>query len=401
MRSCASIVATLLMVHAMAQEIHEVSPVEISPFGENYAPVFLDSGFVMCSIRDIGGTVSFTEATTDKPLSDLFWVPFKEGKAGRPVLFSSNLSTPVNEGPAAFADNGTLVCFTRNQVLPKKLSNMSRANGQLGLFFSTLNNGIWSMPEAFAHNDAKFSIIHPTFSPDGNTLYFASDMPGGAGGMDLYACTRNGSSWSAPKSLGGGVNTSAHEVYPRVHFDGSMSFSSDRTGGQGKLDIYTSKPMGGGWSMPEALPAPVNGPENDHGYTLLPGGYEALFASNRGGTDAIYFDKRTVPKFRDCTEQQRNNYCYTFSRKPQPATSAIPVDHVWDMGDGTREKAYTSRHCYANPGNYIVRSLLVDRKSGDVFFQLGENALVVADLKQAWIASQDTVRTGRLLELDA
>jgi outer membrane protein OmpA-like peptidoglycan-associated protein len=88
-------------------------------------------------------------------------------------------------------------------------------------------------------------------------------------------------------------------------------------------------------------------------------------------------------------------------RKPHAATTSIPVDHEWDMGDGTRIKGYSAQHCYSEPGRYQVRSVLVDRKSGEVFHTLSSNELEVADIAQAWIASQDTVRTGRTLELNA
>ncbi|MBK6831732.1 MAG: OmpA family protein [Flavobacteriales bacterium] len=401
MKRIASIsVLSVLATAAVAQDIWEVAPIAISPAGEDYAPVFLDSGFVISSVRETGGTITFTDAETNKPLSDLYWVPFKNGVAGLPVIFSANLATPVNEGPAAFTDGGRTICFTRNQVLPKKLANMRSANGEIGLFFATLKNGAWGTPEAFPHNNTKYSILHPTFSPDGRTLYFASDMPGGTGGMDLYRSQRTSAGWSAPVSLGTTVNSMSNEVYPRMHADGSLSFASDRSGGLGKLDIFTTTMDGSAWLPPTAMPAPVNGPGDDHGFTLLPGGRTALFCSNRGGSDAIHFAKFTVPKFRECAQQQLNNYCYSFKRRQHAATTSIPVDHVWDMGDGTRIPGYQAQHCYAKPGNYTVRSLLLDRKSREIFHILSSNDLVVEDIQQAWIASQDTVRTGRALELD-
>ncbi|MBK9177761.1 MAG: OmpA family protein [Flavobacteriales bacterium] len=393
-------ICCLAAVAANGQEHYEVRQLDIRPSGEDYAPVAMDSGFVMCSIRENASLVGFTDAETGKPLSDLYWVPFKDGRTGTPVLFSANLATPVNEGPASFAENGRIICFTRNQVLPKKLSNMRRSNDQLGLFFSHYVNGAWQAPEPFPHNHPAHSIVHPAFSADGQTLYFASDMPGGLGGMDLYRCARVNSGWSAPENLGPEVNSTSNEVYPRWQVDGTLSFASDRIGGLGGLDIYITEPDGERWIQPTGLPEPVNTSANDHGYMLLGDRYSALFASDRSGRDAIHLAKRTVPKFRDCAEQKRNNYCYSFRRRAHAASAAIPVDHYWDMGDGTRIKGYHAQHCYSTPGNYEVRSLLIDRKSGDLFHALSSNHLEVADQKQAWIAAQDTVRTGRKLELD-
>ena len=397
-----TIAFTLLLASPLAaQEIFEVTALNIRPVGEDYSPVFLDSGFVMCSIREVAGAVGFTDEETNKPLSDLYWVPFKDGALGLPVLFSASLATPVNEGPAAFTNSGRTICYTRNQVLPKKLANLRAANGQLGLYFSNLKDGAWQAPVAFEHNSPEYSILHPTFSPDGNTLYFASDMPGGKGGMDIYSSERRNNGWSAPKNLGDPVNSASNEVYPRVQEDGVLYLSSERSGGLGRLDIYTSTPTAGTWDALQHMAAPVNSPANDFVYVAYAKGFRALFSSNREGTDRIYTAKLTVPKFRDCAAQQRNNYCYTFRRRPHAATSTIPVEHVWDLGDGTQVRSNVAEHCYKEPGTYVVRSLLIDKKSGATFHVLTEKELVIEDIQQAWISAPDTVRTGRTMAMDA
>ncbi|HMC96544.1 MAG TPA: OmpA family protein, partial [Flavobacteriales bacterium] len=266
--------------------------------------------------------------------------------------------------------------------------------------FSHLSDGIWQPPTAYPHNSSEYSILHPTFSPDGNTLYFASDMPGGSGGMDLYSSQRTGEGWSAPKNLGEDVNSTGNEVYPRMQTDGTLYFASDRTGGLGKLDIYSSTPEGRGWQVPMVLPAPVNSAANDFGYTVHYAGFRALFTSDREGSDRIFTAKRTVPKFRDCAAQQRNNYCYTFRRRPHAATATIPVEHVWDMGDGTQLHSNVAEHCYKEPGTFTVRSLLVDRKTGAIFHTLSSKEMVIEDIQQVWISAPDTVRTGRTLAMD-
>lgn len=383
----------------LGQLIHEVRPVAIRPVGEDYAPVPLDSGFVMCSIRDNASLVAFMDERTGKPLSDLYWVPLTDGRPGNPVLFSQNLCTPVNEGPAAFTDGGRTICYTRNQALPKRLSNMHATNGQLGLFFSHREGDAWSAPEPFGHNDPKSSAMHPAFSPDGLFLYFASDRSGGHGGMDLYRCQRTDDGWSQPVNLGPGVNGPHDEVYPRIQPDGTLHFSSNRPGGLGGLDIYFTREADGLWSPPAAMPAPVNSDRNEHGYALMADGQHALMSSDRDGADAIYMAKLTIPRFTDCSPQKPNNYCYSLRKRPHATPASLPIDHYWDMGDGTRIKGYLAQHCYQRPGSYRVRSLLVDRKTGDIFHELSSQALLVEDLEQAWIAVEDTVRTGRRLEL--
>lgn len=394
-------VSLLAAFPAVGQEIHEVRALDLGPLTEDYAPVLLDSGFVMCSIRETGSTIAFKDAESGKPLADLYWVPIRSGSVGVPVLLSANLATPVNEGPSTFTNAGRTICFTRNQVLPKKLSNLRASNAQLGLFISHLQNDVWSLPVPLPHNSAKHSIMHPAFSVDGNTLIFASDMEGGHGGMDLYRSHRTADGWSLPENLGPTINTASNEAFPAFGPDGTLHFASDRSGGLGKLDLYGATDQNGAWGMPSALPSPINSPGNDIGITFHATGRSGYFSSDRTGTDRIFSFKRTVPKFRGCTPQQLNNYCYSFKSKPHAATKSLPIDHVWDMGDGTRIKGLKADHCYDRQGIYTVRSLLIDRKTGAIFHELNSHALTIEDVTQAWIAAPDTVRTGRTMALDA
>jgi outer membrane protein OmpA-like peptidoglycan-associated protein len=397
----AAFLALATATTATAQEIIEERLVDLGPMAEDYAPIALDSGIVFCSVRETAATVSFKDDETGKPLSDLFWAPFNQEKVGQVTLFSANLTTPVNEGPAAFTDGFTTICYTRNLVLPKKLSNLRGAKAQLGLFFSHLVAGAWSAPTPFEHNSEKHSIMHPAFSPDGRTLLFAGNLEGGSGGMDLFICHRTAGGWSLPENLGPTINGPGNDVYPALGPDGSLYFASDRSGGPGKLDLYQAIPSGSGWVDPSVLPEPFNSTGNDISIAFDRSGRNGFFSSDRSGIDRIHAFKRTVPKFRDCTPQQPHNYCYAFRAKPHAATKDLPLDHYWDLGDGTRVKGLRAEHCYQQPGTYQVRSILVDRKTGTTFHTLKSHEFEVRDIQQAWINAPDTVRTGRALGLDA
>jgi outer membrane protein OmpA-like peptidoglycan-associated protein len=391
----------LLCLSATAQEAYDVAVLDTRTQYADYAPVPCDSGFVMCSIREpVGGMVGFTDAATNMPLSDLYWVPIRNGVPGSPVLFSQVLTTPVNEGPSAFTPDGRTICFTRNQLLPKKLANLRKGNDALGLYFSRLENDAWTEPEPFVHNSNAYSVVHPAFSADGRMLYFASDMPGGHGGMDLYRCSRTADGWSAPENLGPVVNTTANEVFPTLDAHGVLRFSSDREGGMGKLDIYASAPQGNDHGPPVHLPTPVNSPANDVGFAYDRSGQQALFSSDRSGKDRIYAAHATIEKFRDCAEQRPDNYCYAMRTKQHAATRDLPLDHVWDMGDGTRYTGNVAQHCYKGPGTYTVRSLLVDRNTGTIFHELRSNVLELKAKEQAFVRAPDTLRTGRPVLLD-
>lgn len=389
----------LTALFAGAQPVIEVTPLDIRPAGEDYAPCFLDSGIVMSSVRETSTAIGYLDSKSGKVLSDLYWLPMNNGRPGTPVLFSASLTTPVNDGPAAFTRDGRTICFTRNLTIPKNASSKKAGSGQLGLFFSHLVDGAWAEPRPFPHNAARYSLMHPTFNDTGDTLYFASDIPGGHGGMDIYFSVLEGDRWSAPRNAGSDLNTSYNEAYPYM-LHGVMNFSSDRPGGLGKADIHTTSGSGTNWSPPRVLPAPINGPGNDHGHIATNDPLIFLMSSDRSGTDRIYQIKHTIERFQDCSEQQLNNYCYVFKRKAHPASSSLPLEQVWDLGDGTRITGSRAEHCYGGPGTYTVRSLLVDRATGATFHTLQTSEVHVVEREQAFISAPDTIRTGRRLVLD-
>ena len=393
-----SILLVLIPFALKAQLIYEMAPLDLGPRSEDYAPVPIEGGILFTSIRETNGVISYRNADTGRPFSDLYWVPLVDDVPGTPVLFSAELSSPVNEGPADPTRNGSEICFTRNLQLPKNLSRIR--NSQLGLFFAQREGEIWRPAVPFQHNSPAYAVMHPTYSADGNTLFFSSDMPGGLGGFDIYRCDRSANGWTSPVALGPELNGPANEVFPRMQADGTFYFSSDREGGAGKLDIYQSTYRNGHFTNAQALPQPVNSPYNDIGYTHLRDQYHAIMSSDRSGSDRIYHVARTIEKFTDCTEQRRNNYCYSFKGRKHAATANLPLEQVWEMGDGTRISGHHANHCYTAPGEYTVRSLLIDKKTGSTFYQLSSDQLLVQQIEQAFIAAPDTVRTGRQLALD-
>ena len=146
-------------------------------------------------------------------------------------------------------------------------------------------------------NNDEYSVCHPSLSKDAKTLYFASDKPGGYGGLDLYECTREiGGPWSTPVNLGPKINTSGEEGFPFIADDGTLYFASDGHGGLGGLDIYSTTQVKTGnklssWTDPENLGAPVNTSSDDFGYIIYKDNKTGYLCSNRPGgmgDDDIY-----------------------------------------------------------------------------------------------------------------
>ncbi len=158
--------------------------------------------------------------------------------------------------------------------------------------------------EAVPFNDKEYSVCHPAITKDAKTLYFASDKPGGYGGVDIYMTTREiGGPWGTPINLGPKINTSGDEMFPYIADDGTLYFSSNGHTGLGGLDVYSTSLVKTGnkltnWTDPENLGYPINTNADDFGYVIGKDNKRGYFVSNRQGgqgDDDIYsFTKRGI-----------------------------------------------------------------------------------------------------------
>ena len=373
---------------AAAQVLYSVEPLNIRPAGEDYAPTLVDSNLVITSIRPRVQAIAYTTSGSDLPLADLYHVRLRDGKPGKPRLMEGALCTKYNDGPASFTAAGDTICFTRN------IQTGKRSSDHLGLFFAVKQGKEWSEAEAFAHNGTDYSTMAPAFSRDGRSLYFASDRPGGKGGMDLYVCRRGPEGWSTPKNLGAEVNSTANEAFPSIGPRGELYFSSDRAGGLGQLDIYTCPFEFGEFALPLALPAPINSAGNDLGYTAYADGESGYFSSNRDGRDQIYRFARKAQPFRDCVQQETNSYCFHFEDAGSAGTDTLPLRYEWDFGDGTTFRGLSTDHCYTDNGTYTVKLNMIDTLSQSVYFNQVSYDLEVLDEEQAHINAPDSIGVG-------
>ncbi|HSV87323.1 MAG TPA: OmpA family protein [Bacteroidales bacterium] len=155
------------------------------------------------------------------------------------------------------------------------------------IYVATRQGNMWTEPtEVVLTTDNTYTVGHPALGPDGFTLYFVSDMPGGLGGMDIWFARRRtaAGSFDSPINMGAPVNTPGNEMFPFVREDGTLYFSSDGHPGFGALDIFYSEWSPAGWSEPVNMGAPVNSIMDDFGIIFRPGANQGFFTSNRRGT---------------------------------------------------------------------------------------------------------------------
>ncbi|MFC5271053.1 OmpA family protein [Adhaeribacter terreus] len=285
----------------------------------DFSPVFYKNGIVFTSDREKQekGADNEIYAWTGKPYLQLYYLEKDKDKNwGKVQPLPEPVNSTYHNGAAVFSADGNTVFYTRTnkEKYKKKKVNTdptSWANpplkdapvSRLEIYISQFKNNEWTKPKPFAYNKPReYSVGHPALSPNGNILYFASDMPGGFGETDLYYCTKEADgSWSKPVNCGNVVNTVGKECFPTLAPDGTLHFSSDGHLGMGGLDLFSAKGTKAKWQAVTNLETPFNSGGDDFGIIFDPEGKgeTGYFSSNRGsesGTDDIYsFKSSRVP----------------------------------------------------------------------------------------------------------
>ena len=203
-----------------------------------------------------------------------------KGKWSKPQTIDSELNSAMDEGACCFSPDGKTMYLTLCKTDP----NYPR---YATIVVSNRSDASWSKPtELIISKDTLSSFAHPAVSPDGEWLYFVSDMPGGIGGFDIWRCKLLGKDLGAPENLGEPINTPGDEMFPTFRPNGDLYFSSDGHPGLGGLDIFVFKD-----GKVEHLGFPMNSQGDDFGMTFEGKRNQGYFCSNRGDTrgyDHIY-----------------------------------------------------------------------------------------------------------------
>jgi outer membrane protein OmpA-like peptidoglycan-associated protein len=210
------------------------------------------------------------------------------------------LNKKYHEGPASFAKQGTFMAFTKNNYSGQSKEGIIK----LQLFFSEYQNGKWQKEVAFKLNNNEYSVGHPWISEDARTMYFATDMPGGFGGVDIYKITKKISGdWGDPVNLGSKVNTEGDEMFPFYSETNSMLFfSSDGQLSFGGLDLFVAKVNEDSIIDVLNMGYPLNSQYDDFAVIMDKNLKKGYFSSNRiggkGDDDIYYFDMLIPFKFK-------------------------------------------------------------------------------------------------------
>jgi peptidoglycan-associated lipoprotein len=208
---------------------------------------------------------------------------------------NSRWSTPTNfPGPVNSASSDGSACFDASgkTMYYTTCPSSKDKNTQCKIMMTTSTDGKWSDAVALPFNSDTYTCGHPNLSADGKTLFFASNMPGGLGGKDIWMSKWDGNSnaWGTPTNLGSGVNTDGDEMFPTTSKSGKLYYSSNGKPGMGGLDILYSTEEAGVWSEAVNLKSPMNSPADDFGiiFTTETTGYLSSNRDGGKGQDDIY-----------------------------------------------------------------------------------------------------------------
>ena len=259
----------------------------------DYCPMYLDKNleYIYFTSTNEKSTGELRSEITGTKKGDIYFSKKDEkGKWSRPEVVDGGLNTEHDEGAAAFSPDGSTMYLSRavRQNWPTTVE----------IYTSSRSEAKWAAPQKFEITaDTLSNYSDPFVSPDGNWLYFVSDMPGGQGGTDIWRINLKDKHGTL-ENLGPQINTKGNERFPNVRTDSLLYFSSDGHPGMGGLDLFVAqlqprdendRTAMDRWAI-ENMGVPMNSAADDFGITFGTG-ESGFFSSNRGdarGYDHIF-----------------------------------------------------------------------------------------------------------------
>jgi len=268
------------------EAIYTVKNEPLNTEAADYCAAFLGSRVVYSSSRTDIARKSQPKTSSDWTGSayNQLYVTQRSAESGllqKPTFLRNDLQNTFNEGPVSFSADGKKVAFCRNNFIDGT-RQIAEKGINMSLYIAEVVDGNWLNIKAFPYNGSDFATGFPALSPDGNTLIFASNQPGGSGGWDIYVSNWTGTNWSIPRNIGEPLNTPGNEVTP--FYDGKdLYFSSDWHRGLGGLDVFRAELGRETVSNVYHLGPGINSSRDDYGFVYNAGQNIGYVTSNRPG----------------------------------------------------------------------------------------------------------------------
>lgn len=300
-----SIAAAYVKNPAYAQEmmrdssIYTLTNARINSPGSDFGAGFFErSRILFASSRGNGAGGNREYAWNRQPYLNLYSANIlADSTLDKVALLHGDVNSRFHEGTCTYDWSSKTLYITRNNYIGAQRNDSKNGILNLGIF-STKYSGDenWGPLVPFTHNNPEHSVAHPTFSQDYSMMLFTSDMPGGAGGNDIWYCAKKEGAWDKPVNLTQ-INTPGDEMFPFFAADSILYFSSNGHPGLGGLDNFMIRLAD---PQPEVLNLgyPVNSRYDDFGIICFDNQAAGYFSSNRPqgkGDDDIWEFKLHPP----------------------------------------------------------------------------------------------------------
>jgi len=381
-------------------------------------PVIYRDGLVYLDNRNTGGVRSIkietegaagSTAEQDQAPASIYYIEKKENNSwGSPRLFARELTTNYFDGPVSFANDYTLICFSRLY-----LDDRGRPeNGNTGIFFADYSEDEkWVNIREFEHNDPDVSYYAPFITPNGRELYFSAIMPDSRGGFDIYVSKYRQGQWTEPENLGDNINTAAHERHPFKHGIGRLYFSRKAVDGSDDGDLYYSAFYNEQWNAANPMASPRYNTASDELSIYIDDFFTSGYITRRlGPTYDVYWFFTDYPALKDPEKIKRPALKYRIYDRKMDTVDTDMFFYEWVINDTLHLPGHEVIYRFPGPGKYKL-SLDIHNKLTDTV----ENGAALFNLEipqyeqpvfnflatGAGQVNPDTITVGQMIELDA
>ncbi len=334
--------------------------VKIENLGSNVNSIYADYSPVLSADQSTLFFTSRREGSTGGMKDDegnFFEDIYMSSKTKTGWSKAMNVGAPINtdgnEATVGLSPDGQTILIYKDD------------DGDGNIYSTSLNGDMWSKPVKLNENiNSKYWEPSAFISADGSTLYFTSNRPGGYGGRDLYTSKLSPEGdWAKAVNMGSAINTPYDEDAPFIHPDGrTLYFSSNGHNTMGGFDIFTSLLSDDGtWSEPLNVGYPINTPDDDIYYVVSPDGLKSYFTS-----------------FREDGFGEKDNYMATFLDKKQTPLTLIKglvndesgnpaKDVIITVTDNVTEQVVGVYHANSKTGKFLF--ILVPGKNYNITYQ--------------------------------
>lgn len=281
-------VASELMANPLNVKIENIGP-EVNSPSPDYTPVLTaDESMMIFTSRRRGNlgkkTAPYLDQEEEFPLEDIYATYNKDGKWSAPENLGSPVNTDDHDAAIALSPDGSQLFIYKG-------------DGEGDIFISRKKGLVWTKPVSISEkiNLPTSSELSCSITSDGKTLYFSSSRPGGYGGMDIWKSQLINGQWSEPLNMGPKINTREDEDAPFIHPDGvTLYFSTKGKKTMGGYDIVYTSLEKNGWTEPENMGYPINSVNDDIYYVVTANdhGYFSTYKSGGSGKHDIFMVSR-------------------------------------------------------------------------------------------------------------